>query len=892
MSTARPRRYPGWLSGLAMCAFVASPAFCADFFSVPPCRVLDTRNAVGAFGGPSLGAGGTRSFTLAGQCGISTSAVAVSVNLTVVAAGSAGYLALYGSGDPRPETSAVSFAAGATRANNGVVRLGQGGGIVLYGGLASGATDLLIDVNGYFDDLPAGAVAPPALSPPPGGYPGVQYVTLVSSTPGAAIRYTTDGSDPTPSAGTLYDGTAIKLLGPATLRAVAFTAPDVSSTVAGGAYDIVPQTTLFLASMRPQNGAATLGAGSASLVLSGDQTTATLYESYSNLTGPLTGEHIHDSLDGSIVFDIDTATVQPDGSRLWVLVPVGVFTPQQLVADLFAGKLYINLHTALYPSGEIKGFFQRATGSQAFTPPPPPPGLPDGPPTARDAARFLAQASWGSTPAEIAALQGQGFDGWLAEQFARPFTSYTADLDAVAAGGVTPTMNDFWESYWKHVATANDPLRQRVATALSEVFVTSAADSGLNGQPYAMSTYLDALSRDAFGNFRQLLQDVTLSATMGTYLDMLKNDKEDPGTGRIPNENYAREVLQLFSVGLYQLFPDGTLKLSETGLPQATYSQDTVIGFAHVFTGWSWGNNPITETAWRNPTRYTWTFPMQAWPTHHSSGTKALLRGVVLPAAQAPETDLAQALDNIFDDPNIGPFLCRGLIQRLVTSNPSPAYVYRCGQKFENNGVGVRGDLSAVVRAILVDYEARSESVTQQPGFGHEREPMMRLAALLHTFHGASASGRFPFHNLDDPAARLGQTPLRAPTVFNFFSPDYVLPGATAEAGLYAPEFQITTVVEVIGSANYLRNLIYNGTGTAPDKVLLDYSEYLALAGGADTGPLVDQLDLALTAKSLPSAARTIVVTALNQLPASNPTNRVKAAVRLLMMSPTWVVQK
>ena len=880
---------------LPLALWAAMPAIAAaqgvGFYTVTPCRVVDTRAAVGPFGAPALQAGTPRAFTLAGQCGITTSAVAVSINLAVVAPSGAGSLNVYPVGIAPPATSAINFNVGSTRANNAIVALGAGGGIVVPAGMASGAVDVIIDVNGYFDALAPGAVAPPAMTPPPASYEGAQYVSLASSTPGTSIRYTLDGSAPTYATGTLFDGTPIKLLGNTTVRAVAFTGPSAVSTVAGGEYTIVLEDLLFLATLRPQNGATTLGAGSASLVLAGDQTTARLYETYSNLTGDLIGQHIHEA-DGSIVFDVDEASVEADGSRVWTLVPVGTFTPAQLVADLFAGKLYLNLHTVQYPSGEIKGFFQLATGSQTFTPPPPPPPLPPPPPTARDAARFLAQATFGATPSEIPALQAQGFDSWLNAQFATPASPTTADLDALTAGGVTPVMNDFWDAFWKRAVTGNDQLRERVALALSEIFVTSAADSTLNGRPYGMSTYYDLLARDAFGNFRQLLQDVTLSATMGVYLDMLRNDKENPLTGRIPNENYAREILQLFSVGLYQLFPDGTLKLGGTGLPQATYDQSTVIGFSHVFTGWSWGNNPITETAWRNPTQYTWTYPMQVWPAHHSTGSKSLLRGVVLPAGQAPETDLAQALDNIFSDPNVGPFLCRGLIQRLVTSNPSPAYIYRCGQAFENNGAGVRGDLSAVVRAILLDYEARAEALTQKAGYGKEREPMLRLATLLRTFRATSPSGKYPFHNLDDPATRLGQTPLRSPTVFNFFAPDYVLPGVTAEAGLYAPEFEITTVVQAIGSANYLRNLIYNGVGSGVDKVTPSFADFLPFAGGADTGPLVDQLNLALTAQGLPASARAIMVTALNQLPASNPTNRVKAAIRLFMMSPSWIVQK
>ncbi|HWJ54916.1 MAG TPA: chitobiase/beta-hexosaminidase C-terminal domain-containing protein, partial [Vicinamibacterales bacterium] len=418
MSTSRARIAAGLLT-IALCA--GAPAIVtaqgAPFYTVTPCRVLDTRAAVGPFGAPALGAGATRAFSLAGQCGVATSAAAVSINLTVVAPSGAGNLNVYPVGIAQPVTSAINFNVGSTRANNAVVALGSGGGIVIAAIMSGGVVDVIVDVNGYFDALPPGAVAPPALTPPPGSYSGAQYVSLASSTPGASIRYTLDGSAPSSTVGTLYGGAPIKLLGNTTVRAVAYTGVSTVSAIAGGDYAIVLADVLFLATLRPQNGATTLGAGSASLVLAGDQATARLYETYSNLTGDLIGQHIHEA-DGSIVFDVDTAVVEADGSRIWTLVPVGTFTPAQLVADLFAGKLYLNLHTAQYPSGEIKGFFQLATGSQTFTPPPPPPPLPPPPPTARDAARFLAQATFGATPSEIPALQTQGFDSWLNAQFA------------------------------------------------------------------------------------------------------------------------------------------------------------------------------------------------------------------------------------------------------------------------------------------------------------------------------------------------------------------------------------------------------------------------------------------------------------------------------------------
>src|SRR5262249_41003909 len=300
--------------------------------------------------------------------------------------------------------------------------------------------------------------------------------------------------------------------------------------------------TSSLAQRVPRGTSLSLGWGNASLLLAADGATAVLHYTYSNLTGPIVAQHIHGP-GGIILFDIDTATPDATGGRLWTLAPVGTLSVADIRAALFAGQCYINLHTAVYPTGEIKGFFNVATGSTTFTPPPPPPALPPPPVGPTDAARFLMQASYGPTvPADVAAIASdpQGYAPWLAGQFGQPLVSHLAYIDAARAAGETIDSNQVMESVWKQALTGPDHLRQRLALALSEIMVVS--DKNSEVAPDGMASYLDVLERDAFGNFRQLMEDVTLSPAMGSYLNMLTNDKGNPARGVNPNENYAREL--------------------------------------------------------------------------------------------------------------------------------------------------------------------------------------------------------------------------------------------------------------------------------------------------------------------------------------------------------------
>ncbi len=867
----------------------------SNFYTVAPCRLLDTRDPGGAFGGPSLSFNISRSFTFAGRCGIATDATAISANLTITAPTTAGFVTAYPASTVRPITSQLNYRAGQTRTNNAILALGPGGGVEIYLGQASGAAHLILDVNGYFTDsgVAPGTAAAPALLPPPGTYAGAQSIQIFSSTPGATIRFTTDGTVPTRTVGQVYTG-PVALGTPATVRAIAYLDGLSDSAPVSGFYNLLDQPTLYIATLAPEGSSISAGTGTSTLLLSADALSARVQFNFSNLTTQRIAGHIHGPADpgtsGPILFDLDTAPTQPDGSRIWVFAPAGPTTVAQIVEALRAGRLYINLHSSRYPNGEIRGHYRLAAGSQVFVPPLPPPSLPPGPPSARDAARFLTQATYGPRFEDINDVQTRGYNTWLADQFDDPTgASHLAYLDAAAAAGEDVYSNQVMESFWEQALTRHDQLRQRTALALSEIFVVSDDSGALQNQPFGVAGYLDVLEHDAFGNFRQLLEDVTLSPAMGEFLNMRGNDREDLEAMRSPNENYAREILQLFSIGLYQLNPDGTLALDGQVQPIPTYDQSVVMGFAHVFTGWNFAGNPLDDDGWYWPNE-EWREPMQAWPDHHSVGPKLLLDGQTLPPGQSPEDDLRDALDAIFAHANAGPFLCHGLIQRLVTSNPSPGYLYRCAQAFADNGAGVRGDMKAVLRAILLDYEARAETVTTQQGFGKQKEAIVRLGQILRAFHATAPSAKFRIWNLESPEYGLGQNPLRAPTVFNFFEPNYVLPGATADAGLVAPEFKITTETTAIGNANFFRDTVYRGVSYDLDQVTPDYSEILPLA--ANPTQLIDRLNLLLMANGMSSTMRTILIQAITEIPASETEERVMAAVHLIATSPEFVIQK
>lgn len=523
--------------------------------------------------------------------------------------------------------------------------------------------------------------------------------------------------------------------------------------------------------------------------------------------------------------------------------------------------------------------------------------------TRQEASRFLGRATFGPDMAAIDALAASDSDAWFRAQFSKPQTLHRKFIDAMlaaqAAGGERTSLRTFYETFWQQGIRGEDQLRQRMAFALSEIFVISMQNESVQPQLRGVASYYDMLGQHAFGNFRDLLEGVALHPMMGLYLSHLRNQKES--ATRTPDENFAREVMQLFTIGLYQLNPDGSLKQSG-GKPIDTYTRDDVAGLARVFTGWSWAGPDQSATRFyggtADPDR-DWR-PMQNYAAYHSSGDKRFL-GQSISGASSGQADLKLALDTLFNHPNAGPFFARQLIQRLVSSNPSAAYVGRVAAAFANNGSGVRGDMQAVIRAVLLDPEALAPGGTTLRT-GKLREPLLRLAGWIRAFDAKPASGRYRIYYLDDPLSGLGQNPLNPPSVFSFFRPAYTPPNsALASAGLVAPELQITAEPSVTGYLNFMQDAVNSGVGENRE-VKPDYTRELALA--SDAGALLDRIDLLLMHGSMPTRLRGQILTAINgvSIPtatASNATqvataqaNRVKLAIFLTMASPAYLVQK
>lgn len=559
----------------------------------------------------------------------------------------------------------------------------------------------------------------------------------------------------------------------------------------------------------------------------------------------------------------------------------------------------------------------------------PPPAITD-----TDAARFLDQATFGGRVSDIAQVRALGYDAWLEQQFSAPISLQKPYLDWVRAqnqGVYQPARLEAWFIHAAQLANPSAPshqhsdqLRQRIAFALSEVMVVSDINASLTYQPWALADYHDTLARNAFGNYRQLLEEVTLHPAMGRYLSMLGNRKPDATLNIRPDENYAREVLQLFSIGLVQLNPDGSVvdgdPVTPGVQPVPTYDQHVVRGFAHVFTGWNFSH--CTAQTYDScepsgvPHHSGWVTPMQPVAAFHdNTNAKQLLTypGVSLPGGMlAPggnaQAEMTAALDNIFHHPNVGPFVARHLIQRLVTSNPTPDYIQRVAAVFDDNGFGVRGDLRAVVRAILLDEQARHGHLATPGTYGKLREPITRLVRLWRVAPGASTNGRV--FQWSHPRDEFGQVPLGAPSVFNFFRPDFAQPGEIRDAGLVSPEFQIHTDTQLVSAPNYLEWRIFQfwqgsnySIAQAAEETLMDYSALRALS--TDPAALIDHLNLTMMSGQMSDYMRDLLITRLqgplpDQIPGLTGGTveqrrslfRVQQALYLIVTSPEFSIQK
>lgn len=539
-----------------------------------------------------------------------------------------------------------------------------------------------------------------------------------------------------------------------------------------------------------------------------------------------------------------------------------------------------------------------------------------------EAARFLTQATFGPTDAAIDRVMAIGYSAWIDEQFAKPASTNRPLWEAAdAAVKATNPNNSVYQdgtinAFWRNAISADDQLRQRVAYSLSQIFVISMQDGTVGDNPRAVAAYLDMLGDTGLGNYRALLEAVSKHPMMATYLTSLRNQKADPKTGRVPDENYAREVMQLMSIGLHQLNADGTEQLSN-GQPIDTYGQADISGMAKVFTGWSWNcpewpDNSCFFNGSANgngdPDRSFKT--LLGYPQYHSIEAKTFLGVTIAAQTKAdPDASLKTALDTLYNHGNVGPFIGKQLIQRLVTSNPSPQYVAAVASAF--NSAGARGDMKAVVKAVLMNPEARSVSSTS----GKLREPVLKLSAYLRAFPFTSDSGDYKVGNTDNPGSALGQTPMRSPSVFNFYRPGYVPPGTeAAKANLAVPEMQLAQETTAAGYVNFMRDNInsgvgaYNGTinGVTFNRRDLqpDFSTELLLAD--NSSGLVDRLNDRLMYGTMPAALKTeitgavdkIVIPALNaqktnqaQIDAAK-LNRVKSAIFLTVVSPEFQVQR
>jgi uncharacterized protein (DUF1800 family) len=570
-------------------------------------------------------------------------------------------------------------------------------------------------------------------------------------------------------------------------------------------------------------------------------------------------------------------------------------------------------------------------------------GMAAGPATDNDAARFLAQATFGPSPSDIAHLRSVGYTGWLNEQFAAPASTGTPYLDWFLVAFPEDYLSDDTRlEAWainsvgtpdpsRGNAIPTDQLRQRIAFALSEIFVVSNSNGTLAYEPWALASFYDMLAADAFGNYRVLLEDVSKHPAMGIFLSSIQNQKADAAQNIHPDENYAREVMQLFSVGLKQLNLDGTPVLAG-GQEVPTYDQATVRGFAAVFTGWDWNNTGCGDTTytccmydedegwgtyfWCGPSNYNdppWMLPLEPVEHYHdNTSDKQLLvyPGVALPGGVLvhggdAQTEMTHALDNIFNHPNVGPFIAMRLIERLVTSNPTPAYVQRVATVFNNNGSGVRGDLKAVVRAILLDPEARYGQWQRPDTFGKLREPLLKITQMWRAMEARSTGGRIgtlaPWPPIEE---EIGQAPQRSPTVFNFFKPDFEQPGEVEQRGLVSPEFQILTDTAVVATPNYFFHEVFcDYTGSTncwasddPTTMQMNEDRDAALAA-TDPAGLVDEYSALFMSGQMSPFMRNVLITRLNQLTEDNygqdlGRTRVQHALYLILNSPEYSIQK
>ncbi len=534
-------------------------------------------------------------------------------------------------------------------------------------------------------------------------------------------------------------------------------------------------------------------------------------------------------------------------------------------------------------------------------PAPPPPAFSNIPQSDAEAARFLTQATFGPTTAEIARLRQIGYSRWLDEQLdsaVTPPTLVLPHLQQLVANGVLADdlRQQNRRNYWLwQAATARDQLRMRMGFALSEIFVVSDREVGNETRTLnRIADYQDTLARGAFGSYRELLDKVSRHPAMGYYLSHVGNRKADPSKNVTPDENYGREVMQLFSIGLVQRNKDFSPILDGSGQTIPTYDERVVSAMARVFTGWTYAGQTDAQFGRGNDDSYA---PMECHPAFHDDQPKLIFRDIVISEGNNCTATLAKALDALASHPNVAPFISRQLIQRFVTSNPSPEYVARVA----NTWLSSNGNLGQVIRAVLLDGEARVAPT--QVRFGKAREPLVKLATIWRAFGAryvppADGAIRFSFANAGDLSVSLAQDSQRAPSVFNFFDPDYRLAAADGMQGVFAPEFQILTEATYISALNQHEAVIWNYTGAAPTATtpapILDIGELVTLAEAKNHAAMVEKINVLLFHGALPGASSQKMVTMLDQLATANESAsaRARSLILLALATPEFAVQR
>jgi len=684
---------------------------------------------------------------------------------------------------------------------------------------------------------------------------------------------------------------------------------------------------LYVAQLRPGAGITSSGFGIASVRRAGNSLGSQVSLSFSGLSSAQLAAELYISTDGHGGTNVLSLPLDQVAPMSWNFSPTNGITSENIVQALDDHRMWVRIRSTANPSFEIYGLLTTVAGWQDMPPPTSPPSAPSAPINAGEAARFLTQSTFGSAESDISNLLATTYTDWIEQQMSISATYHLPYVEFRRAELMARDGNDGWQStrqeaWWQHALRAPDQLRQRMAWALSQIFVVSQFGA-LDSDHVGTTIYYDMLIEEAFGNYRDLLEKVTLSPMMGIYLSMMRNQKPNPITGHEPDENYAREVMQLLSIGLSQMHTDGSLKLDANGMPIPTYTQDDIVGLAHIFTGWSvhydvndpptWSDGDIADPSdW-----FFWGWdalrPMTFYAEFHDSEDRTIVGNTLIAGSTNGVDRMRQALDALFNHPNVGPFIARQLIQRFVTSNPSPGYIHRVASVFNDNGSGVRGDLGATIKAVLLDYEARSTDVRQSISYGKPVEPVMRLTRMLRAFPPippfmANSDDRLFIHyqwSLPE------QAPLLASSVFNFYQPGYRQPGTIARSGLLSPEFQIFAETTAIREANIHYSVINWGIWT-PEPISTNENAVLELTTGPEVAILqtagltalqaqsllIDHLDDRLLFGAMSPQLRSNIQTAFAALPGGFTYTdyyqdiRVRMALYLIYNSPEFLVQK